>query len=187
MNKLAKMRRYLRVVWAVLAVAILVGDYLTGPFVSFAILFIIPVAFAARFSGGWWGSALGILLPIGHFAFTFAWPAPWTLGESVLNGLMRIGVLVCFAILIDRVTRQSREIRVLRGLLPICGFCKKIRTEEQQWLPIERFITERSEATFTHSFCPDCGRQHYGEYFDKITSRQIAAEESSGGQPGNPL
>ena len=39
--------------------------------------------------------------------------------------------LVAFAILFDRVTRQAREIRVLRGLLPVCGFFKKIRKEDQ--------------------------------------------------------
>ena len=159
--------------------AVLVADFLSGPFVSLTILFIIPVMLAARFSNAWWGMALGTLMPIAHLGFTVLWPAPWSLEDSILNAALRIGVLVGFAYLIGRVTRQSRELRVLRGLLPICGFCKKIRTEDQQWLPIERFITDRSEATFTHGFCPECGKKHYGEYFDKLTTPQAKSGETT--------
>ncbi len=52
----------------------------------------------------------------------------------------------------DAVTRESQ----LRGLLPICAYCKKIRDHHNGWEQLERFISERSEAEFTHSICPDC-------------------------------
>ncbi|MBD3390642.1 MAG: GAF domain-containing protein [Chitinivibrionales bacterium] len=48
------------------------------------------------------------------------------------------------------------EIRVLRGVLPVCAICKKIRDENGKWHQIERYITDRSEARFSHAFCPDC-------------------------------
>ncbi|HET6798483.1 MAG TPA: hypothetical protein VFH40_15085 [Gemmatimonadales bacterium] len=47
------------------------------------------------------------------------------------------------------------------GTLPICTFCR-IRGEEGSWFQLEGYITDRSEAKFSHTFCPDCGRRHYG-------------------------
>ena len=177
MEKLTKLRKWFPLIWVGLAAVILIADYFTGPLISFGILFLIPVVSAARLSGGWWGIGLGMLMPLAHFGFTFLWKAPWTLTDSVINAGIRVAVLVAFAELIDRMTRQAREIRVLRGLLPVCAFCKKIRTEDQNWQPIESYITERSEASFTHTFCPECGKRHYGEYFDKIKARQSAAPQ----------
>jgi hypothetical protein len=97
------------------------------------------------------------------------------LADSVINDGIRMVVLVAVAVLMARMTRQEREIRVLRGLLPVCAFCKKIRTEDQRWQPIESYITERSEASFTHTFCPECGKAHYGELYDQIAARQSPA------------
>ena len=175
MDKLARLRKWFSVMWASMAMVILVGDYFIGPLISLSLLFILPVALAARFSGVWWGIGLGALMPLAHLGFTFIWTAPWTLADSLINTGIRMAVLVTFAVLIDRNTRQAREIRVLQGLLPVCAFCKKIRTEDQTWQPIESYITERSEASFTHTFCPECGKQHYGEYFDKIKARESGA------------
>lgn len=56
------------------------------------------------------------------------------------------------------------EIKILRGILPICSFCKKIRDENNQWCTMENYISSRSEAQFSHSFCPECGRKYYPEY-----------------------
>ncbi len=59
--------------------------------------------------------------------------------------------------------RAQSEIRVLRGLLPVCSHCRKIRTEAGAWQPMERFVAEHSEAQFSHGFCPDCLAEHYPE------------------------
>jgi hypothetical protein len=98
-----------------------------------------------------------------RFGFHFVWNDPFTLPDSALNALIRTGVLVGAAILIDRVTRQDRELRILRGLLPICMFCKKIRDPAKQWHPIESYVMKHSEAKFTHTFCLECGQEHYGD------------------------
>ncbi len=57
------------------------------------------------------------------------------------------------------------EIKILRGLLPICASCKKIRDDNGYWTQIEGYIKEHSEANFTHSVCPDCARKLYPDYF----------------------
>ncbi len=49
-----------------------------------------------------------------------------------------------------------QEIKVLRGILPICSRCKKIRDEHGQWHTVESYITDHTEADFSHGICPDC-------------------------------
>ena len=57
--------------------------------------------------------------------------------------------------------RAHSEIRVLRGLLPTCAHCRRVRTETGEWQAMERFVSEHSEAQFSHGFCPECLAQHY--------------------------
>jgi PAS domain S-box-containing protein len=57
----------------------------------------------------------------------------------------------------------------LSGLLPICSSCKKIRDDRGEWNPMEVYIQQRSDASFTHSFCPDCVRRLYPEIFAEAT------------------
>jgi hypothetical protein len=53
------------------------------------------------------------------------------------------------------------EVKTLRGLLPICAACKKIRDDQGYWQQIEGYIQERSEAQFSHSLCPECLEKLY--------------------------
>ena len=60
------------------------------------------------------------------------------------------------------------EIKVLRGILPICSSCKRIRDDEGYWNQIEQYLRNHSEAQFTHGICPDCVRKLYPEFAEKI-------------------
>ncbi|MBP7459712.1 MAG: tetratricopeptide repeat protein [Candidatus Delongbacteria bacterium] len=55
------------------------------------------------------------------------------------------------------------NIKTLNGLLPICSNCKKIRDDEGYWKEVETYISAHSEASFSHSLCPDCARKIYPE------------------------
>jgi hypothetical protein len=55
------------------------------------------------------------------------------------------------------------EVKTLKGLLPICGHCKKIRDDKGAWNQIESYIRDRSDATFTHGICPDCMQHHFSD------------------------
>jgi hypothetical protein len=55
------------------------------------------------------------------------------------------------------------EIKMLRGIVPICSFCKKIRDDEGNWHEIEDYVSKYSEAQFSHGFCPECRKLHYGD------------------------
>lgn len=48
------------------------------------------------------------------------------------------------------------KVKQLRGLLPICSYCKKIRDDRNYWQQVEGFISEHSEAQFSRGICPDC-------------------------------
>lgn len=60
--------------------------------------------------------------------------------------------------LIQELTQALAEVKALSGLLPICSSCKKVRDDQGYWKQIEAYLTEHSEATFTHGLCPDCAR-----------------------------
>jgi hypothetical protein len=60
------------------------------------------------------------------------------------------------------------EVRTLRGLLPICSHCKSVRDDEGLWTQIERYVSAHSDASFTHSLCPDCVRKLYPDYADAV-------------------
>ncbi|MFH0730282.1 MAG: hypothetical protein V2B19_28565 [Pseudomonadota bacterium] len=53
------------------------------------------------------------------------------------------------------------EIKTLRGIVPICSFCKKIRDEKGYWRSIETYIQEHTDAQFSHSICQECAQKHY--------------------------
>ena len=57
------------------------------------------------------------------------------------------------------------EIKALRGILPICSSCKKIRDDEGYWNQLEVYIQEHSEAVFSHGLCPECAKKLYPEIF----------------------
>jgi len=57
----------------------------------------------------------------------------------------------------------KEEVKVLRGIIPICSSCKKIRDDEGIWNQIETYIRSHSEAEFTHGICPDCRDKLYPE------------------------
>jgi hypothetical protein len=69
-------------------------------------------------------------------------------------------------IAIPELNKGLSELKNLRGILPICANCKKIRDDEGYWNRIEKYIMEHSEAEFTHSICPDCTRELYPELFE---------------------
>ena len=56
----------------------------------------------------------------------------------------------------ERILAMRTEMKQLEGLLPICSYCKKIRDDKNTWQPIEGYIKNRSEATFSHGCCPTC-------------------------------
>jgi hypothetical protein len=70
---------------------------------------------------------------------------------------------------IDELEKALSHIKKLEGILPICSYCKKIRREETDpsdqvnWIQMECYISDKTDALFSHSICPECLIKLYGE------------------------
>jgi CHASE3 domain sensor protein len=58
--------------------------------------------------------------------------------------------------LIGDLRRALDEVKTLSGMIPICGWCKCIRSDEGYWQSVEQYVGENTDATFTHGICPGC-------------------------------
>jgi PAS domain S-box-containing protein len=67
------------------------------------------------------------------------------------------------------------NIRTLRGLLPICASCKKIRNDEGYWEQIEIYVRDHSEADFSHGICPECVKKLYPDFYKKKINYPVAS------------
>ena len=71
---------------------------------------------------------------------------------------------------LDRTAELSaalNNVKTLSGLLPICSKCKKVRDDQGYWKAIDEYITQHSDAEFSHGLCPICAQEMYPEYFRK--------------------
>ena len=89
-----------------------------------------------------------------------ATPINWV--EGIIE---TVGIIILSVIIIVISFRILSKIRYLEGFLPVCSFCKKIRVKNE-WIPIEVYLSEHSDAVFSHGFCPECVKKHYPEFSD---------------------
>ena len=84
------------------------------------------------------------------------------------------GNLVSLQADITKLQSALDEIRSLKGIMPICSKCKKIRDDKGYWNLLESYIERHSEASFSHSLCPDCSESMYGNetWFNKMKKYQ---------------
>lgn len=95
-------------------------------------------------------------------------------GAGVVIGLM-IFVIVVLWRMTRRIQQQANslrealsEIKELRGYIPICAGCKKIRDDKGYWEQVETYLKAHTRAEFTHGICGDCARQAYPGYIPPI-------------------
>jgi len=73
--------------------------------------------------------------------------------------------------LVKELTEALSKVRQLRGLLPICAKCKKIRDDKGYWRRVEEYVSDHSEAQFSHSLCPTCVEEPYPGMAEKIMEK----------------
>jgi hypothetical protein len=149
-----------------LALVVSCFDFLAGPIVFFPVLFLIPVSLMAWNCGLRTALMLGAALCVIRFLIQYAWGIPYELPVAVINGVLRLGVLLFIIFLIGKLSEQTQalrtRIRTLEGILPTCAFCKDIRDADGGWCQIEEYVSSHSDARFSHGVCPDCAAKHYG-------------------------
>src|SRR6056297_26516 len=89
--------------------------------------------------------------------------------ERYLNLAITIAPLCTLAINKARYTeKMQEEIEVLRSLLPLRSFCKKIRDERGNWQEVAAYIPQHHPLDISHGICPGCAEKHYPEYFSRL-------------------
>lgn len=102
----------------------------------------------------------------------------WELDEAISVSLVLVFALGLFSLRRLREVSQTlrrlrranadlrealQEVNTLRGIIPICASCKKIRDDQGYWHQVESYIRLHSEAEFSHCVCPDCAKELYPE------------------------
>jgi phosphoserine phosphatase RsbU/P len=92
---------------------------------------------------------------------------PFDVGE--LRARVEVGRRVvemqdALAAKVGELSRALAEIKTLRGIIPICASCKKIRDDQGYWSQVEVYVRDHTEAEFSHSMCPECMQKLYAEF-----------------------
>jgi hypothetical protein len=78
----------------------------------------------------------------------------------------QIGLAVHNSWVYTQLQKAYEEIKILRGIIPICSSCKKIRDDAGYWQQVEVYIRDHTEASFSHGICPECTKRLYSEYLE---------------------
>ena len=91
-------------------------------------------------------------------------PFDWDeLRARVRIGSRIVGLQQALGVRVNELQKALASVRTLSGLLPICAYCKRIRDDRDYWKQIEHYLSEHSNARFSHGICPDCMKQHLPE------------------------
>lgn len=138
--------------WIIITVLIVCVDYLSGPWIQFPILFIIPIAIVSWSGKRKYAILLSVILPCFRFMYIFFWNETLPFFDLSINVAIRMMIFLTIAYL----TSYAKELRVLKGLLHICSYCGKFKSNDGKWISPQEFITEYSEAILSHGICMDC-------------------------------
>ena len=92
--------------------------------------------------------------------------------ELIIESIALLAVYLTSIIILNKICHR---IKILEGILPICSSCKKIRNSEDSWENLENYISDKSQAQFSHSLCPDCLRQLYPDLANNILNKNTDA------------
>ncbi len=67
----------------------------------------------------------------------------------------------------NKLEKALSEVKTLSGLIPICSHCKKIRDDKGYWNQVEAYISQHSDAKFSHGICRDCMQKYYSDYIQE--------------------
>jgi K+-sensing histidine kinase KdpD len=156
-----------RWLWLLLALLLCLLDYRIGRHILFPVFFIVPVALAAWNRERSFAFLLALLLTAARLSFEVSWDNGPAVSYIPVNAFIRLSILAIVAFFAGRVAEQHKElserVEQLEGLLPICSHCHRIRESDESWTRLEKYISRRSHAHFSHGICPDCMKQHYGD------------------------
>jgi AmiR/NasT family two-component response regulator len=100
----------------------------------------------------------------GVSAYLIKPPKKTEIERAVIIALARHEDLMRLRRLNLELKKALAEIQTLRGILPICSFCKKIRDDKGYWESVDIYIQKYSQADISHGICPECAKKHFPDY-----------------------
>lgn len=152
-------------------------DYLSGEEYDLFVFYFIPIAAAAWYAGMWPAVFVAFVSAGAWFEADLLSAARYSFAVGSWDTAMRLTSFLALGLALSRIrgelAREKKlnadlseamaEIKQLRGILPMCSFCRKIRDASQEWVPLEKYIADHSDAKVSHGLCPACYRKHYGK------------------------
>ena len=120
--------------------------------------FSIPVIFLTAFVDQKTLERAKVIAPCGYLTKPFE---ENDLRIAIEVGLYRVKLESERESLIKELQDALAKVKTLSGLIPICAWCKKIRSDQGYWQTVEEYIKEHSQAEFTHGMCPDCQEKYF--------------------------
>jgi CheY-like chemotaxis protein len=96
---------------------------------------------------------------------------PGELQARIAVGIRVLSLQEKLAHRVSELQTALANVKQLRGLLPICSYCKRIRGDDQYWQQVEGYISEHSDAQFSHGICPACFETLAAELDDETRER----------------
>ena len=120
-----------------------------------------------------------------RFVDEFEWylvieqPEQETIRQIFTTLLINLGICIVITVVVLvlinlSVTAYQKRIETLRGIVPICSYCKQIRDDKGYWNKVEAYIARHTEAQFSHSICPSCLEEHFPKEYEAIQRKKRA-------------
>ena len=158
------------------AAAVFVADILMPLDVAMGVLYVLVILISLRLRNSRFTYGLAILCTLTLLAGFHLSPDsggrldPNMILINRLAALLAIWSSAFLGIQLTTVLAQREAalnaIKILKGRLPICAHCKKIRDSHEDWVQLEEYLLHHSEAVFSHSICPSCKEEHFGDLVD---------------------
>ncbi len=146
-----------------MSLGILLLDLVTGPFLLFPILFVLPVSLSAWFYSARCAYALAVLLPVGRLLIAVFVDAPAPFVYMLANALIRIVVLGFMAFLVSRTARQTKALQErVTGFVNVCAWSRTIEYEGE-WISFEEYLKRRFDLDTSHGISPAAAKKAFGD------------------------
>jgi hypothetical protein len=163
-------------------------DYVTSEEFSFAVFYLVPIALFIWAFDSKWATAIALISvvvwPLEHIvsgdaqyfrSFVVYWEAGIRMGFYAVF-IVTFGGIKRYVTRLHETNNELKqalsEVRQLRGLLPMCSYCKKIRDDANDWIVLEKYIQTHSDATVSHGMCPECAQKLYPELYEQMLKKK---------------
>lgn len=144
-------------------ILILAFDLFTGRYLTFPVLFVLPVAFAGWYCSARLAYALAVILPTGRLLIVLADQSQYPPLYVIANAFTRMAVLVFIAYLVVRTARQTKELQArVESLVTICAWSRTVKYEGE-WISFEQYLLRRFKINTSHGISPDEAKKIFSE------------------------